>query len=159
MIDERHIGRVRILLAAMYVVVLFTSIIIGAGQSSVTKNADRAYCVGSGYLYATSPSLNNGQEICQFPNEDWCDAHAFATGKCMYIPFEYNVWGVGYYDISTPAEASYVCQNSGGKIETVHTPYGDRALCIFPNGRSMDLYGLYRGYWGSGLYSGDYWYL
>ena len=155
MADKRNIGRVGILLATMYVAVILTSILIAAGQGS-TKDVDRAYCVSSGYLYATSPSLNNGQGICQFPNNDWCDAHAFATGECMYIPYLYNVWGTGYYDISTPAQASYVCQNSGGQVETVHTPYGDRALCIFPNGRSMDLYGLYRGYWGNGLYWGDY---
>jgi len=40
---------------------------------------------------------------------------------------------------------------AGGRVENVHTAYGDVNLCVFPDGSSVDLRGLYNG-----VYNGDY---
>ncbi len=126
------------------------------GQSS-----DENYCVSSGYLYRAVPGINDGQGICQFTDNTWCDAQAFATGQCkvnyygfsnpygLYYPYSY-FYGVPYAEL-TPGDAIDSCTNNGGKVESLHTPYGDVDVCSFPDGRIVDLYGHYNGVLG------DYW--
>ena len=40
------------------------------------------------------------------------------------------------------ADATKTCQTRGGRVENVHTPYGDVNLCVFPDGSSVDLRSL-----------------
>ena len=42
----------------------------------------RSYCVRSGYLYSTSPGINDDQGMCMFPDKSWCDSQAFFQGDC-----------------------------------------------------------------------------
>ncbi len=115
------------------------------------SDADPAhsYCVQMGYLYRSSDDMNGGQGICEFPDKTWCDAQAFYAGQCgprlspNLMTGPENIW--------TPS-ASTLCQNSGGRLESVHTPYGDVTLCVFPNGRTCDIQSLYNGMCG-----GDDW--
>jgi putative hemolysin len=118
-----------------------------------TSESDRAYCVKMGYLYRTTPSINGGQPICQFSDYSWCDANAYATGKCgqvfssngfynpygIYYPYYYNYPSEGY----TPGRTISACYDRGGRVQNVHTPYGDVDMCVFPDGSMMDINGLY----------------
>ncbi len=147
---------------------LCAAVFLTAGVSSVDgQSSDETYCVDSGYLYRTIQGVNNGQGICQFTDYTWCDAHAFATGQCnvnsfgFYNPYGYyypysNFYGASYSGL-TPGEAIDSCTNSGGQVESVHTPYGDVDVCAFPGGRTVDLYRLYNGalgnYWPYYAYS------
>jgi putative hemolysin len=129
-------------------------------QGTSTTSSDRAYCIGSGYLYRTDPAINNGQGFCQFDGS-WCDAHAFATGSCgastsgFFNPYGY--YYPYYYSVYYPSGMNYStnsCSSYGGSIQTIHTPYGDVDRCILPNGNVLDLNGLYDGYLGDSWY---YW--
>ena len=121
-----------------------------------------------GYLYRTTPGVNGGQPICQFSDYSWCDANAFATGKCGA-----NIGSNGFYNptattihtsttILTPAairildrllaQSIDACTSGGGSVSSVHTPYGDVDVCKFPNGNIMDLYGMYNGLLGDNWY-------
>jgi putative hemolysin len=129
---------------------------IAAGQTLDTSGPDRAYCVSMGYLYTSSPGVNGGKGVCQFPDNTWCDAHAFFIGNCSkansaYNPYFYND-PQGALDI---ADATKACQSQGGRTQNVHTPYGDVNLCVFPDGTSIDLRGLYNGAY-RGYYYGPY---
>ncbi len=113
----------------------------------------RSYCVSMGYLYKTSPGINGGQPICEFPDKSWCDAQAFYNGNCerhlsprIYPEYAYS--SDGRY----VASAEQLCRNSGGRLQSVYTPYGDVTMCVFPNGATCDLQSLARGNCG-----GDYW--
>jgi putative hemolysin len=135
---------------------------------SSTSGSDRTYCVSMGYLYRTNPGVNGNQPICQLSDYSWCDANAFATGKCgasigatgfnnsygNYYPYFYDYpYSNNYpYTGTTPGAAIDACTGSGGNVTNVHTPYGDVDVCKFPNGNIMDLNGLYNGF------SGDKWY-
>lgn len=150
--------------------ILSSSIMIVAGQgptslgayasSSSASDSDRNYCVTMGYLYRTSPGLNEGQPICQFSDSSWCDANAFATGECAPSRAngffnKYGIYYPYYYDYPypytglTPGAAVDACTSNGGTVSSVHTPYGDVDVCKFPNGRIVDLYDLYNGAWGN----------
>jgi putative hemolysin len=125
------------------VVLLSTASLIVLGQAVDTSVPDRAYCVGTGNLYATTPAINNGKPVCQFADNSWCDAHAFFTGNCTgnsrsNYPYSYSSPLSGL-DL---ADATKTCQTRGGQVENVHTPYGDVNLCIFPDGSSIDLRSL-----------------
>ena len=66
---------------------LATSLSIATGQALDTSGPDRAHCVRMGDLYATSPAVNNGKGICQFPDNSWCDGHEFFIGSCSATTF------------------------------------------------------------------------
>ncbi len=120
-------------------------------QADDASDADSArnYCVQMGYLYRSSPSTNDGQGVCEFPDKTWCDCQAYYQGQCSPRLSPNLMMGTG--GISAPT-ASTLCQNSGGRLESVHTPYGDVTLCVFPNGRTCDIQSLYNGMCG-----GDDW--
>jgi putative hemolysin len=151
-----------LLLAGLCITLLLaTSLSIVAGQALDTSGPDRSYCVSMGNLYTTSPAVNNGKGICQFPDKSWCDAHEFFIGNCSrsanvgYSPYSYSN-AQGALDI---ADATKACQRSGGRVENVHTAYGDVNLCVFPDGSSVDLRGLYNGVYNGaydGFYNGQY---
>jgi len=155
-----------LLVGLCFVAVLATaSLVAGQGSpSSSTSSSDRSYCVGMGYLYRTDPGINNGQGFCQFGN-GWCDAHAFASGSCgasnsgFFNPYGY--YYPYYYSTYYPFGLNYggsinSCRSYGGSVQSIHTPYGDVDECVFPNGRTMDLYGLYNGYLGDVWYNYAY---
>jgi putative hemolysin len=149
-----------------------------AAQVLDTSGPDSAYCVDSGYLYTTHPGVNGGRGICQFPDGTWCDAHAFFVGNCTpnpdiyaapgivtpggyivpssnYNPYYYNPYYANnpyFYNDSQAAldiaDATKTCQSMGGGVSSVHTPYGDVRLCVFPDGSSIDLSQLYSGVYG-----------
>lgn len=134
---------------------------------STTPSSDRAYCVRMGYLYRTNAGVNNGQPICQFSDYSWCDANAYATGKCglgnsatgfynpygIYYPYLYDYpYYYNYPYIMTPGQSINACTNAGGNVSSVHTPYGDVDVCKFPNGNIMNLYGAYNGLLGDSWY-------
>ncbi|MCX6678074.1 MAG: DUF333 domain-containing protein [Methanothrix sp.] len=113
----------------------------------------RSYCVRSGYLYSTSPGINDGQGICMFPDKSWCDVQAFFQGDCSrslspnilpsYVSQSESMWS---------ESAETICRSSGGSLRSVHTPYGDITVCAFPDGRTCDLLSLAVGRCG-----GDNW--
>jgi len=165
------------LFAGLCVVVVLATVLTVAGQSTYslgsnapvssasnpsTSSSDRAYCVGSGYLYRTAPGINNGQGFCQFGGNSWCDAHTFATGSCSPSTYGfYNPYGdyYPYYYSAYPYGQNYggsinSCQDYGGSVETIHTPYGDVDQCVLPNGSVMNPNGLYNGYLGDNW---NYW--
>jgi len=122
------------------------------GQGSAPDSA-RSYCVSMGNLYKTSPGINGGQGVCEFPDRSWCDAQAYYKGTCdrvlsPHIYPDYVYGSDGRYVAST----TQLCQGSGGRLRSVHTPYGDVTLCVFPNGGTCDLQSLARGTCGI-----DYW--
>jgi putative hemolysin len=146
------------LLAGLCIALFFACLpSIAAGQAIDTSGPDRAYCISMGYLYTSSPGVNGGKGVCQFPDNSWCDAHSFFIGNCSananigYNPYNYNS-AQGALDI---ADATKACQKNGGKVQNVHTSYGDVNLCVFPDGSTIDLRGLYNGIYG-GYYSGPY---
>jgi putative hemolysin len=103
----------------------------------VLADPNSAYCVSTmGYLYRTTPSLNDGKGICQFPDGTWCDAHEFFKGNCGPAPY------VSYRSYLTrPTDSSNACWRYGGRIQYVHTIYGDIPLCVSPDGRTINLPG------------------
>jgi putative hemolysin len=117
---------------------------------SPAEDAAHSYCVQMGYLYRSSPGLNGGQGVCEFPDKTWCDAQAYYSGQCgpslspNFMPIPDSTWSTS---------ASVLCSNAGGWLESVHTPYGDVTLCAFPNGRTCDIQSLYNGMCG-----GDGWF-
>jgi len=77
--------KMRDFLAALFIAaVLASGIFTVSGQVLPASNPgpEGAYCVNSGYLYATVPGVNNGNPICQFPDNSWCDAYAYYLGNC-----------------------------------------------------------------------------
>lgn len=138
------------LLVVMLCILAFLA--IGLPQAMADGSAAEAahsYCVQMGYLYRGSSSMNSGQGICEFQDKTWCDAQAFYAGQCgprlspNLLPSSENMWS---------PSASTLCQNAGGHLQNVHTPYGDVILCVFPNGRTCDIQSLYNGMCG-----GDGW--
>ncbi len=113
------------------------------GQVVDTSGPDRAYCVGTGSLYVTTPGVNSGKPVCQFSNSSWCDAHAFFTGNCTGSPSYANSYSTPLSALDL-ADATKTCQKYAGHVENVHTPYGDVNLCLFPDGSSVDLRSLNR---------------
>jgi putative hemolysin len=117
---------------------------------SSAEDAAHSYCVKMGYLYRSSPGLNGGQGVCEFPDKTWCDAKSYYMGQCgpslspnfMSRP-----------DSALSTSATTLCSNAGGRLDSVHTPYGDVAICVFPNGRTCDIQSLYNGQCG-----GDNWF-
>jgi len=113
----------------------------------------RSYCVSSGYLYSTSPGINDGQGMCTFPDKSWCDSQAFFQGDCSrslnpnILP-SYVSQSEGMY----PQSDATICRSSGGILRSVHTPYGDITMCAFPDGRTCDMKSLTEGRCG-----GDNW--
>ncbi len=71
-----------------------------------------------------------------------------------YSPMQYND-PQGALDI---ADATKTCQQYGGVVQRVHTPYGDVNACTFPNGNYVDLMGLNNAIYGGGGFPGDNWY-
>jgi putative hemolysin len=130
---------------------------LSLGMLTVTgqDSADpaRSFCVKSGYLYTTAPGINAGQGMCVFPDKSWCDCQAFYQGNCSRS-LKPNILP-GY--VSKP-ESMYtqssdtICRSSGGSLRSVHTPYGDITMCVFPDGRTCDLLSLAEGKCG-----GDRW--
>ncbi len=167
MLGKLKKGISEFLLAAICLVMVLATSSAFAGQvspSSSTSSSDRAYCVGSGYLYRTAPGTNNGQGICQFGNI-WCDAHAFASGLCRPSTYgftnSYGNYYPYYYGTYYPYGLNYggsinSCRSYGGSVQSVHTPYGDVETCVSPSGTTMDLSGLYFGLYNG--YLGNVWY-
>jgi putative hemolysin len=54
------------------------------------------------------------------------------------------------------AAATKNCEKMGGGVSSVHTPYGDVDLCVFPYGNSIDLRSLVDGGFYNGFYNGPY---
>ena len=124
-------------------IILASSLLPAEGQGSDNPDQARNYCVSMGYLYRQSPSVNDGQPICQFQDNSWCDCQDFYGKKCSYL---YASRNPNFYNIAQSdrvAAATRYCQDSGGRVESVHTPYGDVDLCAFPDGRSVNLWALY----------------
>ena len=92
---------------------------VGEGLSYMSYNessetqAAHDYCVQMGYTYKSTPTLNNGQPICEFPSGSWCDADEYYTGQCTT---SYNPYG-----LPNPYAAYYGYPQN----VSIHTPYGD----------------------------------
>ena len=125
--------------------------ISAATQAINTSGPDRSYCVSNGYLYTSNPAVNGGKPICQFPDGSSCDAHAFFTGNCSGValssPYNPTFYGNGQGALDIAA-GTKECQRLGGGVQSVHTPYGDVDLCVFPGGNTMDLRALANGVTG-----------
>ncbi len=125
--------------------ILAAGLLAADGQGINTSGPDSAYCTSNGYLYTTIPGVNNGKAVCQFADRSWCDAHSYFTGNRTpnasvvnaYNPYAFNT-PQGALEI---ADASKMCQNYGGGVQTVHTSYGDVSMCVFPDGSMVDLKG------------------
>ncbi len=140
-----------ILLCLSILAFLSSGLMAAVGEDSVDQA--RTYCVRSGYLYSSSPAVNGGQGICMFPDKSWCDSQAFFQGTCSrnlnpnilpgYASEPEAIW---------MPSAESICRGSGGSLRSVHTPYGDITMCVFPNGKSCDMRSLADGRCG-----GDMW--
>jgi putative hemolysin len=133
-------------LSALAVLMLISA--ISAAQQSSSDPA-HSYCVKMGYLYKTSPGVNNGNGVCQFPDQSWCDAQAFYSGTCG-PRLNVNPFGPTIYSASI--DPNQFCRNQGGSVRNVHTPYGDVLVCVFPDGSTCDLQSLSMGK------CGDHWF-
>ncbi|MDD1751700.1 MAG: hypothetical protein LUQ38_01245 [Methanotrichaceae archaeon] len=150
---KHNMGKIGIFLIGLCIV---TSLINSVQAVDVVKASDKenlglsssgpdcAYCTSSGYFCMNKPGINSGKPICQFPNGDWCDAHAYFIENCSSPSTPLNPYGFynnpqGALDI---ADATKTCNKYGGQVESMHTPYGDSNICIFPNGQAIDLPGL-----------------
>jgi putative hemolysin len=113
----------------------------------------RSYCVSSGYLYRASPGINDGQGICMFPDKSWCDVNGFYQGNCgpSLSPNIFPEYAVQTGSMGT-ASMQDICRNGGGSMKSVHTPYGDILMCVFPDGTTCDSKALSEGRCGA-----DYW--
>lgn len=132
--------RIGFLLLALLAVMMPLSLAEGYNAGSA-----QGYCVQMGYLYRTAPAMNNGQGVCQFPDGTWCDAQSFYSGQCGPSLLPQPVPGYYYTGSPVGATASSLCQARGGTLQSVHTPYGDVTLCVFPDGSTCDLQSLYSG--------------
>ena len=95
-----NIGKSWFRLAWLSVAVLLSICSLNVvGQILDTSGPDRAHCVSTGNLYATTPGINNGKPVCQFADRTWCDAHAFFTGNCSGNSRSY------YANYNTPMSA------------------------------------------------------
>ena len=131
----------------------FLSLGILAAVADDSAGQARSYCVRSGYLYSSSPGVNNGQGICVFPDKSWCDSQAFFQGTCGRN-LNPNILP-GYASEAEPMwtqSSESMCRGSGGSPRSVHTPYGDITICAFPDGRTCDMKSLAEGRCG-----GDMW--
>jgi len=134
-------------------ILAFLSLVALTAMAQDSADQARSYCVKSGYLYSTSPGINGDQGMCTFPDKSWCDSQEFFQGACSrslrpnilpsYVSDTEGLW---------TQSAATICQNSGGSLRSVHTPYGDITMCAFPDGRTCDLKSLAEGRCG-----GDRW--
>lgn len=78
------IGKFNLLLMLLVSIIVSTGILTASAQvlPASAPGPEGASCVSAGYLYATVPGVNNGRPICQFPDNSWCDAHAYYIGNC-----------------------------------------------------------------------------
>jgi putative hemolysin len=130
---------------------LSTGMLTAMAQDSADQA--RSYCVKSGYLYSTSPGINGGQGMCTFPDKSWCDSQAFFQGDCSRSQRTNILPGyVSQPESMYTQSAATICRSSGGNLRSVHTPYGDITMCVFPDGRTCDLPALSEGRCG-----GDNW--
>ena len=84
-IRETNSGKLKLFLTGLFIAVILASSMLAVSGQVLTASApgpEGAYCVNTGYLYATVPGVNNGKPICQFPDNSWCDAHAYYAGNC-----------------------------------------------------------------------------
>jgi putative hemolysin len=131
-------------LSALALMLLFIPLSLAQDGAS---DAAHAYCVKMGYLYKSSPGLNNGEGVCQFSDQSWCDAQAFYSGACG-PRLNANAFPVQYYGPTmnvVSGDASQLCRSRGGTVRSVHTPYGDVLMCVFPDGTTCDLQALATG--------------
>ena len=133
-------SRVRTMLCILALFCLSMSICVAAQAAQTPTDPARTYCVSSGYLYRAAPSINGGLPICSFTDNSWCDVNEFYNGSCgpRLAP---NILPSYSFDIDTekPVKSMQdVCLASGGKMKSVHTPYGDITLCVFPDGTTCD---------------------
>lgn len=136
-------------MAGLCILALMAAVIPLAAAQSASEEAAHSYCVKMGYLYRTSPSMNNGQGVCEFPDKTWCDAQAYHAGRCG-PSLSSNALTRPYITSSISDQA--LCSRNGGRLESVHTPYGDVMLCVFADGRACDIQSL-----RSGRCGGDNW--
>jgi len=142
---DSRAGKSRALLALLCALALLGLILPAVAQDSSSDSA-RTYCVKMGYLYRASPGINSGQGVCEFPDKTWCDAQAYYQGTCSRV-LSPNIYPAYVYGTSGQPISSgeALCQSSGGSLRSVHTPYGDVTLCVFPNGRTCDIRSLVSG--------------
>jgi putative hemolysin len=148
-----NIGKCKELLAALCLLaILAMNFPVAVAQG--TSDPAHAYCVKMGYLYKSGTSENGGQGMCQFHDNSWCDSQAYYEGRCG-PSISANIFPSYAYGSSYPGTSSAegLCSRSGGSLRSVHTPYGDVTLCVFPNGSTCDLQSLASGNCG-GV---DYW--
>ena len=147
MADKLNLGKTGFLFVGFCIVVF----LVLSTLTVVWADPNGAYCVRMGYLYKTTPALNNEQGICQFPDGTWCDAHEFFKGNCSPAPY------VSYRSslVRQPTGASDMCWRYGGSTYYVHTIYGDVPLCVLPDGRTIHLpdYGGTSDAWSYYAYS------
>lgn len=146
-------GKCKGILAALCLLAILALNLSAAAQDS-SADAARSHCVRMGYLYKSDTPQNGGQAVCQFPDGSWCDAQSYYKGGCGpgISPAIYPSYA---YDSTNPVavSAEMLCSRSGGRLRSVHTPYGDVTLCAYPNGSTCDLQSLATGTCGGA----DYW--
>ncbi|MDD1762028.1 MAG: DUF333 domain-containing protein [Methanothrix sp.] len=141
------------ILSVLSILALFCLATVCCVTAQVSTDSARTHCVSSGYLYRTSPSLNGGQGICSFPDNSWCDANEFYNGSCgpSLSPNIVPGYAIVTGSTGTPSVQD-ICRSSGGRMKSVHTPYGDIAMCVFPDGTTCDAKAISEGRCGA-----DYW--
>lgn len=136
-----------------FCILVFLSSGMLAAMAEDSADQARSYCVKSGYLYSSTPGVNDGQGMCVFPDKSWCDSQAFFQGTCSHS-LKPNILPayVSEPEAMWTQSAESICRGSGGSLRSVHTPYGDITMCVFADGRTCDLKSLAEGRCG-----GDMW--
>ncbi len=116
---------------------------VSYGTSEETESQAHTYCVQMGFTYVMTPTLNNGQPVCKFPDGNWCDANAFYNGQCAA---SYNPAG-----LPNPYATYYGYTDTG----SVHTPYGDVPLNMAYNNGNIYVRNPYTGGWADPYWSGS----
>lgn len=143
-----------VLLACLSMLAFLSMVLLPAVADDASDDQAHSYCVQMGYLYRSTPELNGGKGICEFPDRSWCDAQSYLQGTCG-PSLSPNIYPAYVYDHTSEPTSSAItlCQRSGGSLRNIHTPYGDVVMCVFPDGTACDLRSL-----EAGVCSGvDYW--
>jgi putative hemolysin len=128
------------ILTALIILALLSLGTFSCAAAQTSTDPARSHCVSSGYLYRITPSVNGGQPVCSFPDNSWCDVNEFYKGSCG-PRITANILPSYAFETDTQKATKSmqeICFSSGGKMKSIHTPYGDIAVCTFPDGTTCD---------------------
>lgn len=109
------------------------------------EELEHRYCVQQGFLYKTVDGPSGKIAQCVLSNGYVCSAHDFYTGSCrpgsMQVRYidDMSRWGYPSDTVVVDESGYNSCMRAGGRIETMHTIYGDILICVHPDGNYYTL--------------------